>query len=436
MHNRKKIITILAVLFFLSVSGRTVLNAQNTDALGTFTPYSLFGIGDINRSGTAYNQAMGGIGIGLRENRNINFLNPASFTKRDTLSFMMDFGGEQKNMIGSTDNAKRAHNSFNMHHLVLSFPLYEKSAMGVGVAPYSSVGYDFTEYETDPSVINQVGDVMYQRYGSGGINKAFLSASMVFLRNFSVGAEGIFYFGNINRSSDILFNSDASYRSVNSGTEYVVRSTSAKFGLQYEKNIREDISFTAGATWLMGTELGGDVTRYAFSTNSSGYRDTSYFSVTDGTSMEIPSELGVGFSIRKADKWLFGADYTRQDWSGVSFPTTSGVDFSPAVRNTFKAGFEYIPNRYDVRYYRRRVTYRGGLYYSNTYMKLNGKQINSMGVTLGATLPILNLYNGLGFSVDMGQRGSLKNNLVRERYVIFNISVSLHDLWFIKYKYD
>src|SRR5574344_829495 len=56
------------------------VKAQNTDAIGTFTPYSLFGIGEIERQGTAFNRAMGGIGVGIRDNRFINYLNPASIT--------------------------------------------------------------------------------------------------------------------------------------------------------------------------------------------------------------------------------------------------------------------------------------------------------------------------------------------------------------------
>ncbi len=131
MHNRIKITTILVTLFFLSISGGSVLNAQNTDALGTFTPYSLFGIGDINRPGSAYNQAMGGIGIGIRENRNINFLNPASFTKRDTLSFMMDFGAEQKNMIGRTDDAKEPITALICTTLCSLFPFMKSQQWGL-----------------------------------------------------------------------------------------------------------------------------------------------------------------------------------------------------------------------------------------------------------------------------------------------------------------
>lgn len=433
MNLKRNRMFVLAALLLFSAPA---LFGQSGDALGTFTPYSIFGVGDINRAGTAYNKAMGGIGIGLRENRLINILNPASLTERDTLSFMLDFGVNQNNIYSKAGDANTAHNVFNMHHIVMSFPLYKKSAFSLGVTPYSSVGYSFEERETDPGVINEMGDITYRRFGSGGITKAFMGASMVAFRNFSIGAEGIYYFGTIDRRSDILFNSDATYRTINTGSDYVISSLAAKFGIQYKKNFEDGLSFTAGATWLMGRSLSGDYTRYAYATNVNGIRDTIYSNKTESAMMEIPSELGIGFSIRKKDKWLIGADYTRQDWTNAGFAATPGVDFSTSVSNSFKLGFEYIPNRYDIRYYSKRITYRGGLYYDQTYMKLNGRQVNSMGVTLGATLPLLRLYNGVGISVDMGQRGSLKNNLVRERYVMFNLSFSLHDLWFIKYRYD
>ncbi len=431
-HNKIKIITATIVLFLAG----TNLFGQSQDALSTFTPYSVFGVGDINRAGTAYNKAMGGIGIGIRENRLINILNPASLTERDTLSFLLDFGVNQKNILTETDNAKSAYNVFNMHHIVMSFPIYKKSAFSIGIIPYSSVGYSFEEVETDPAIINEMGDIRYQRYGTGGINKIFLGASVNLFKNFSLGAEGIFYFGTIDRKSDILFNSDASYRTINSGMDYVISSLSAKLGAQYFKALDNDVSFTVGATWLFGSKLSGDLTKFAYATNNSGRRDTVYFDNVKETSLEIPSELGLGVSLRKKDKWLIGFDYTRQDWSSALFAPTPGISFTPALSNAFKVGFEYIPNRYDIRYYTKRITYRGGLYYENTYMKVADKQIDAIGITLGATLPILRLSNGVGFSVDLGQRGSLKNNLVRERYIMFNLNFSLQDIWFVKYKYD
>ena len=58
--------------------------AQN-GAYGAYTPYSIFGIGEIRKEGTAFNSSMGGVGIATRNKRFINYLNPASITARDSL---------------------------------------------------------------------------------------------------------------------------------------------------------------------------------------------------------------------------------------------------------------------------------------------------------------------------------------------------------------
>ena len=48
------------------------------------SPYSSFGLGDLSFKGFGRNRAMGGISIGMRDNKSIDFLNPASYTARDS----------------------------------------------------------------------------------------------------------------------------------------------------------------------------------------------------------------------------------------------------------------------------------------------------------------------------------------------------------------
>jgi len=62
--------------------------------------------------------------------------------------------------------------------------------------------------------------------------------------------------------------------------------------------------------------------------------------------------------------------------------------------------------------------------------------LNAVGLTFGATLPVFRLYNGLTVGIDFGQRGSIANGLVRESFVSFNIGLNIHDIWFIKTRYD
>ena len=211
----KKIVTKFIIIALLSLSSVFSAKAQTTDALGTYTPYSLFGIGELEKQGTSFNKGMGGIGVGVRDNRYINYSNPASITERDTLSFMLDFGMDQKNFYSSDSEVKSAFNTANMHNFVFTAPIYKKSALIVGVAPYSNVGYKFRAIETDKNLISKYGNIEYQKYGTGSVNQIFIGGAMNFFKHFSIGGEFIYYFGNLNRYSNVLFSTDASIRDIN-----------------------------------------------------------------------------------------------------------------------------------------------------------------------------------------------------------------------------
>ncbi|MCK9628906.1 MAG: outer membrane protein transport protein [Bacteroidales bacterium] len=425
----------LFLVLTILISGKA--GAQTTDALGTYTPYSIFGVGDISRPGTAYNKSMGGLGVGVKDPRYINYINPASIVERDSMSFMADFGMEQKNTYLSGNGAKSAYNSFNMHHVLITLPIYKRSALILGAAPYSNVGYKFAKTETDPEIINEMGNVEYQKYGTGGISQLFAGTAVKLFKKLAVGVEGIYYFGTIDRYSNVVFGSSSVYRQINTGYDYVVGAFTGKLGLQYTQKMSENVNATLGATYTIKSKLTGDMTRYATATTLASTLDTIVFDKSNNTQMSIPSEFAVGFSIRKMDKWMFGADYVMQDWTGTEFTATPGVDFKPGKSSSIKIGAEYTPNMYDVRYYYKRITFRGGLYYDQSYMNVLGNQVNSKGITLGMSLPISRWYNSLGLTLNVGQRGTKSNNLVKENYFMFGINFALHDRsWFLKPKYD
>ena len=268
MYN-KRIETRFLIIAFLVFASVFVAKAQTTDALGTYTPYSLFGIGDIEKQGTAFNKGMGGIGVGVRDNRFINYSNPASITERDTLSFMLDFGLNQKNFYNTDGDVESAYNTANMQNIIFTAPLYKKSALMVGITPYSSVGYKFQSVETDPNLVSKYGNIVYQKYGTGSISQLFVGAAMNLSKNFSVGAEFIYYFGALNRYSNVLFSSDASVRDINTGWDYDISAISARVGAQYFANIAKNTVLTIGATYRFESNMDGDFTRYACTTSSS-----------------------------------------------------------------------------------------------------------------------------------------------------------------------
>lgn len=425
----------LLLCFFLVLS----LSAYAQDgAYGAYTPYSIFGLGELHREGTAYNKSMGGVGIATRNRRFINYMNPASITARDSLSFMADIGVAQKNSVYHQGNLKSGNNTFNVYDVILSFPIYRSSALMLGITPFSDLGYDFTTKVTDPSIIGNTGNISYKASGDGSVYQLFAGAAATFWKRFSVGAEVIFYFGSLDKVFNQTF-SDASYNSVTSSDNLMIRSTTGKFGLQYEQSLGKGISMVLGATYRLRTGIHG---RTVSSETLGSISDTLKYNDSNNAAVRMADELGVGVSIRKGEKWSAEVNYVRSGWNKSGFENVDGfavdadVKFTTTSTHSFKAGFEIVPNRNDIRYYRKKIAYRAGVYYDQSYYKLDGNKVNSVGLTFGVTLPVYRLYNGITLGVDFGQKGSVKYNMVKERYVMFVLGFNIHDLWFHKTKYE
>ena len=429
---------LLSVFLIISVS----VYAQD-GTYGAYSPYSIYGIGDISKEGTAFNKSMGGVGVATRNRRFINYMNPAAVTARDSLAFMADFGLAQSNTVFKQGNVRSAHNTFNIYNFVMSFPIYRSSAFMVGITPFSDVGYDFSSVETDPDIIGNTGNISYDSFGTGSVYQAFVGAGVTLWKNLSLGAEAIYYFGNIDKVTNMDY-SNSSYRSLNSGSDLMVRGVTGKFGIQYEQKLGGNVSMTIGATYRMGTDMKGYSTNYRYA-NQSSVTDTLKFSVdTLGKSgMRFGDELGIGIALKGGEKWMAEFNYIRSDWSTSGFDSASGFAvsggsvFSSTVSQSFRAGFEIVPNRNDIRYYLKRCSYRAGVYYDQAYYKLDGNNVNSVGITLGVTLPVFRWYNGLTLGVDLGQKSSSRvPGMIRERYAKFVIGFNIHDIWFRKVQYQ
>ena len=435
----RKIERAILISVFLIIS--VCVSAQE-GTYGAYSPYSIYGIGDLSKQGTAFNKSMGGTGIATRNRRFINYLNPAAVTARDSLAFMADFGLSGNNNVFAQGDRKSANNTFNIYDFVMTFPIWRSSAFIVGLTPFSDIGYDFSSVEDNDQIIGQTGNITYDSFGKGSVYQLFLGAGVTFWKKFSVGAEMIYYFGNLDKVTNMNY-SNASFRSVNAGNEIMARGLTGKFGLQYEQKLGGDVSMVVGATYRMGTNMKGYSTEYRYAKQSSLIDTLRHNVDTLGMSgVRFGDELGLGISVKGGDKWSAEFNYIRSDWRNSGFDNITGFavsgvsKFSSTVSNSFRAGFEFVPNRNDIRYYFRTCTYRAGVYYDKAYYKLDGNNVNSMGITLGMTLPVFKGHNGISIGVDMGQRGSLKDRMIRERYATFVIGFNIHDIWFRKVQYD
>ena len=410
-------------------------------ATGTYTPYSIYGVGDLSQPGSAYSKTMGGTGVAVRNNRFLNLINPAAVTARDSLSFMADFSLYSDNKMFQQAGVKSASNTVNINDLAMSFPIWRKSAMMVGIMPFSDTGFGYSFNYTDPQLIGQTGNITYSATGTGSLYKAFAAAGVTLFKRLSLGVQWNYYFGKIDKVYATTFN-DASYNGILNGTSGNITGNGFKFGVQYEQPLGTKHSLTVGATYSLPVNLTGTMESYRFSSGSA-VSDTLSYKVDylgQDSKVQLPSELAVGIAFQERGRWIATFDYSRSDWRGSGLDGARGFTasslFSATMAQTFRAGFEIVPNRNDIRYYFNHVAYRVGAYHKKEYYLLDGKQVASTGITLGVTLPIVNNYNGFTIGVDLGQRGSLTGEQIRERYVNISVGFNLYDIWFRKPQYE
>lgn len=436
------------ILFCAALFCSAAFTARS-QAFTSYAPYSIFGVGDLATPGTAYNRSMGGVGVAGRSVRFLNVMNPASVTARDSLSFMADFTVSGAFKTFGQGDLKSANNTFNINNCAISFPIYKSSAMMIGIQPYSSTGYGYSFAYNDPSIIGRTGAVTYSASGQGAIYQAFAAAGVTFWKRISLGAQFNYYFGQTEKNYYGTF-ADSSFNGVKNGNNIQLNGASGKFGIQFEQPVGTKGSLVVGATYSMETKLKGYVESYSFSSGTAA-SDTLYYRVdtlaNNYGKVKLAGELSVGVSFKYDDKFVAEFDYSRSDWSHSGLDNTEGFmgnrnssatssSFKASTTEAYRLGFEYVPNRNDIRYFYKKIAYRGGLYYKNDYYLLDGHKVSSMGITIGATIPVFRWYNGLTVAVDFGQRGTLSDNLVRERYVGFSFGMNIFDLWFQKPRYE
>ncbi len=430
MFGRKKISWVITLLLFAGVGSAY---AQTDGTYSGFSPYSVFGVGQMHQSGTAWNRGMGGVGIAARSNRYVNILNPASVTARDSLSFMSDFGLGGRMSLFQDGDKKTVNTVFNIDDFVISFPMWHNTAFMAGVRPISDVGYKVTSTQMD---VNTESQTFYST-GNGGLYQLFAAAGVTLWDRLSLGAQVNYNFGNINKVAGFTY-SDASNRSFSYGDSLQVRSFNAKLGLQYTQPLDKSKSLTLGATYQFSSKMKGYSANYRELGSYDRIRDSK---TLDGEGIRMGDELGLGVAYKFGDKFMAEIDYTRSNWKNSKLDAVRGFSnsgkstFLPSVGQTFRAGMEFTPNRSDIRYYFRRCTYRFGAYFDQSYYTVDGAHVNAVGVTMGMTLPVFRWYNGITLGVDLGRRG-LATSQVKENYFGFSVGFNVFDIWFQKRPYE
>ncbi|MFI3269260.1 MAG: hypothetical protein SNG14_02040 [Rikenellaceae bacterium] len=428
------------------------LSAQTTTK-NTFSPYSMYGVGELQSAGTLATRSMGSAGVAMRSIGAINLLNPASYSIALRRGVLLDFGAQggsyfsAQNIGGSTQ--KGTYTTANFNNISLQMPIAKGLGFGFSVSPYSSVGYRNLSNSIEPDL----GYIATEKYGTGTISEVKFGVGWEIMSGLSVGFAAQYYWGDIDRGfySEITnMTSTGNAISVNAVDNITVSRVKGQFGLQAELANNDKRVITMGATLDLGGDLRARSVRAAAGLESSS--DTYVYAQGDTTTMSIvlprQATLGVEYSTQKL---LIEADLNYQAWanrnSGTIGVMTSGMTVSYNNFGTARLGVQYTPNRADVRHYHKRVSYRLGGRFGGYQYSYSGEELTQYAVTMGAGFPIKVIgISKIDAGLEWGGLGSLKSvmvngtavNMVRQNYLKFALGFTLFgdDYWFIRPQID
>ena len=439
MRSRKTCCNVLlAVLMaFLPAS----LAAQTLgSSINTFSPYSFYGIGDLELSTTAASRGMGGVGLGFRSDKSMNLQNPASYSAIGRQTALFHVGMDGKATFLRSQTTDNSYLSFNVSDVAFQLPLAKGLGLAVSVLPYSSVGYRITTVEESPDVWENIGYVHYLYSGTGGVNQFKVGLGYAITDWLSVGAEMIYYQGNIRRNYSQTIETvvgDGYYLGVNSDNQEQVSRLFADFGIQARLMKQGDRSLTLGLTYTLGGKLNSKVIEQI--EHGPYFTSIGYDEVVNRTyrsSFRLPHRFGGGLYYQ-GSRWSGGVDYRYDAWGVNGVDATTGVRYRDT--HAVSAGVQLVPKAGDVRRIMNRWAYRLGVRYNQYYMAFDGHNIDEKAISLGVGIPLgARGVNAIDVGFEFGTRGVVAAGLVRENFFRVSIGLSLFgdDYWFMKYKYD
>lgn len=402
----------------------TTLFAQNN----TSSPYSGFGIGELEMSSGGRNTAMGQTGIALRSNLFINTANPASLTAIDSQSFLFDIGMNFKNTQLKNSTKTVNVNDGNLSWIQIGFPITKKLFGGISLNPKSSVGYNiYTKRSIDGT--SSVYPAIYE--GTGGLSEAACLLAYKLNGNISMGAKAGYLWGNV--AQTLVQSIDISSTNYELNQEENIRYSGAylDLGAQLSMPVSAKTSIVFGGVVGLSSSLGSEIsTTITKITGSSS--ETVANDVKSSNSMKLPLDFGGGISFLYGPKWVASFDYKRCDWKDATINISSQ---KLGTNNSYRLGLEFSPIT-NPGNFRQSAKYRLGYRYDSGYLKLYNNQIDEQALTFGVGLPFRKGRNFANFSFELGSRGTLKANLVQEKFVKLTCSFNLWDNWFIKRQYD
>jgi hypothetical protein len=406
------LLTFFMMLFFLPD-----MQAQNS----TSSPFTIFGIGEIETRDFGRTTGMGSVGIGFQSDNFLNRLNPAGLSGIDTLRFILDVSAAVKFSEFRTSAQKERTNDFNFRDLAVGVRLSKRWTSSVGLSPYSNVGYRLSVQQTVQGTTNY-SPVNTSFSGSGGVNKFYWANAYEVFRGFSLGVTSSYIFGNITHHEDldVLTIVDT----------YNINKIYFDFGMLYSHWFGQYTNISVGGVY--GYESKMSIQRTQMITSNTAVERNQR---QPDLKTYLPEFYGAGFSIlrnKKAAEWVFAADYQYRKWSADP-SRHKGLAYTDS--RIYRAGLQLTPDKRRPEKYIRAMRFQLGACYNQSYLTVNGYQMDDYSISAGAAFPFRNM-SYVNVAVNVGESRTGQRGGITERYVLLSVNLSLIERWFAKQQWD
>ena len=414
-------------MLFISLGLADVLAQGRNDG----SLYSRYGLGEQNTFSSSRARAMGGDGVALFSHDYMNFSNPGAWSRQ---SLVRVAAGVQFDRIHAQDGrggAERlmrgAFNAFQIGVPLLS----NRLGLGLSFEPYSRMDYRVT---TTGALAVENGQSMpytLEHEGTGGLRQVRFGLGYRVASWLSLGASTEFIFGITEESRKTYFEStDFLYTNVSASTRYRGGTTTGGILLSIRTTSSE---YTLAASATMPTTLNA---KRVQTLGESLDRDTLGTQIQG--EVDLPASFRAGAAYRLRNNWVFSANVRYEPWTqaGSSIPVSGFTSDQLHDRMRYSGGVEWIPagiSQLDA--YHERIAYRLGFYRDNLYVSPQaaaGTEIAVFAVTAGFGLPTRFPGTRIDLVFEIGRRGTLDQNLVRDRFIGISATLNVGERWFLK----
>ncbi|MDY7394773.1 hypothetical protein UMM65_05935 [Aureibaculum sp. 2210JD6-5] len=413
-------------LSFILLSIQSFAQKNNT------SPYSFFGIGEETSQKTVEEMSMGQIGGAFNSSYQLTFTNPAALAYLQLTNYTI--AGENKSIQINDGTNKGSSSTASLSYFGLGIPMGTKAGLSFGLQPNTTVGYSLTEeFNNSEGELTEINAFN----GKGGTNRVFLGFGYRLHKNFSIGLEAAYVFGNIENT--LLNRRDGVQLATMHKTNSTLSGFAAKAGLQYNTKVSDKLTLKSGAVFHLKNNLSNDGDELLFSllnTNNGSIspRDT-LINRSFNSEVKKPLSTILSVGLGEENKWYAGLEYNFQnalDFEGGVLANNTRVSYDKM--NRISVGGFYIPKINSLSSYWQRITYRAGFSYKQTGLMVNNDKVNDLGMSFGVGLPIGKQLSNLNLGFEFGKRGETKNSLIKENYFNFRLGLTLNDKWFVKQK--